>query len=74
MLVLSRKVDEVIYIGDDIKVIVTEIRGNKCRIGIEAPSHLIIDRGEVRLRKQQTTDDMLKIKGVDEVFRTTSSG
>ncbi len=48
MLVLSRKVDEDILIGDDIWVRVVEIRGDKVRLGIEAPKEMRVDRSEVR--------------------------
>lgn len=47
MLVLSRKVDECIRIGDDIKIMVVSIQGDKVRIGIEAPKHVSIHREEV---------------------------
>lgn len=47
MLVLSRHRDEEIMIGDDIKVVVVEIRGDKVRLGIEAPSRVPVHRREV---------------------------
>jgi carbon storage regulator len=47
MLVLSRKVGEKIRIGDDITVIVVELRGDKVRLGIEAPKEVPIHRDEV---------------------------
>lgn len=47
MLVLSRKKGEAIYIGDDIKVVLVEIRGEKARIGIEAPEGVIVHREEI---------------------------
>lgn len=47
MLVLTRKKTERIRIGDDIFVTVTEIRGDKVRIGIDAPSDLKILREEL---------------------------
>lgn len=50
MLVLSRHIDEEIYItvGDElIKVQVVDIRGDKVRLGIEAASHISIHRREV---------------------------
>lgn len=47
MLVLSRKKDEKIIIGDQIKVMVIEIRGDKVRLGIDAPKEVAVHREEV---------------------------
>ena len=47
MLVLSRHRDGQIIIGDDIVVTVVEIRGEKVRLGIEAPRSLPVHRQEV---------------------------
>lgn len=48
MLVLSRKMDETIIIGDGLVVItVVEIRGDKVRLGIEAPRELSVHRSEI---------------------------
>ena len=47
MLVLTRKLNEEILIGDDIKVTLIRVRGNTVRIGIEAPRDVRIVRGEL---------------------------
>jgi carbon storage regulator len=47
MLVLSRKKNESIIINDDITVTVIEIRGDKVRLGIEAPKDVTVHRREV---------------------------
>ncbi len=47
MLVLSRKKDQKIMIGDDTVITITEIRGDKVRLGIEAPREVAIHRQEV---------------------------
>ena len=47
MLVLSRKRDESIMIGDEIEVIVVDIRGDRVRLGIIAPKSVPVDRREV---------------------------
>ena len=47
MLVVSRKVNETIMIGDTVKVVVVNIRGGKVRIGIDAPISTSVHREEV---------------------------
>ena len=47
MLVLSRKKNESIVINDDISIVVVEIRGDKVRLGIEAPREVPVHRREV---------------------------
>lgn len=47
MLVLSRKTDERIMIGDDIVLTIVDIRGDKVRLGIEAPREVPVHRQEV---------------------------
>jgi carbon storage regulator len=47
MLVLSRKKDEKIIIGDNITLMVIEIRGDKVRLGIDAPKDVSVHREEV---------------------------
>ena len=47
MLVLSRQRDESIIIGDDIVVTIVDIRGDKVRLGINAPSEIPVHRREI---------------------------
>lgn len=47
MLVLSRRKDERIIIGDDVEIMVVEIRGDKVRLGINAPKEMPVHRREV---------------------------
>lgn len=47
MLVVSRKKNESIVINNDITVVVVEIRGDKVRLGIEAPQEVPVHRREV---------------------------
>lgn len=47
MLVLSRQRDQQIVIGDEIVVTVIEIRGDKVRLGIQAPPHITVHRREI---------------------------
>lgn len=47
MLVLSRKKDESIFIGDEIVLTVIDIRGDKVRIGVDAPQNVPVHRREI---------------------------
>ncbi len=47
MLVLSRKVDEILRIGEDIEITVVSISGDTVRLGIQAPKNVKILRAEV---------------------------
>ena len=47
MLVLSRKKNEAVRIGDDIAIVIVEIRGDKVRLGIEAPNEVPVHLQEV---------------------------
>jgi carbon storage regulator len=53
MLVLSRKKNEQIMIGEEIVITIVDVRADKVRIGIEAPSHIPVHRQEVYLALQQ---------------------
>ena len=47
MLVLSRQKDESIIIGDDIEVTIVDVRGDKVRLGINAPRSISVHRKEI---------------------------
>lgn len=50
MLILTRRVDERIFIGEDITVCVLDIEGNRVRLGLEAPKEVAILREEIHQR------------------------
>ena len=60
MLVLSREKDESIMIGDDVEITIVDVRGNKVRLGINAPREVSVHRKEIYLaiqkEKQAGTD------------------
>lgn len=47
MLVLSRRKNESIVLGDDIRIMVLDIKGDKVRLGIDAPKDVSVHREEV---------------------------
>ena len=53
MLVLSRRKDEVIQIGDDIRIMIVRIGPNSVRVGIEAPRELNVVREELVIDKEK---------------------
>lgn len=59
MLVLSRKKNESIVINNDITIVVVEIRGDKVRLGVEAPKEVPVHRREVfeAIRRSEAAGD-----------------
>lgn len=54
MLVLTRRINESIVINEDISVLVVEVRGDRVRLGIEAPKDVTVHRKEVYDAIQET--------------------
>lgn len=48
MLVLTRKAGETIWIGEDVEIIISEVKGEQVKIAINAPRSIEIIRGELR--------------------------
>ncbi len=77
MLVLSRQRDESIMIGDNVQITVVDIRGDKVRLGIEAPAEISVHRKEVfdaiqrenRKAAGLTTDDVAPENPAPRVVR-----
>ncbi len=55
MLVLTRKVNETIFIGEDIRIMLLAIKGNQVRIGIACPDAIPVMRGELGPRIKKST-------------------
>jgi len=58
MLVLTRRINESIVINDDVSVLVVEVRGDRVRLGIEAPKDVTVHRKEVYdiIRESDTSE------------------
>ena len=58
MLILTRRTNETLMIGDDIKITVLNVKGNQVRIGIEAPNDVAVHREEIyrRIQHEKTSD------------------
>ena len=57
MLIFKRKRGQAIIIGDDIKIIILEIEGNKIKIGIKAPVEITVHRDEVYDKIQKEKEE-----------------
>ena len=67
MLVLTRRLNQSIKIGDDIEVTVIEVRGDQVRLGVSAPRDVSVHRKEVYLQIQSEAD------GTSEAVRRTNA-
>ena len=65
MLVLSRHRDESIIIGDDVIITIVDIRGDKVRLGIDAPQDIPVHRREVYEAIQRENQKAAKLKPSD---------
>lgn len=76
MLVLSRKKNESIVINDDITIVVVEIRGDKVRLGVEAPKEVPVHRREVfeAIRRGEANKDKDRPKDAAAPPAKPSSG
>ena len=57
MLILTRRVNETLMIGDDVSITVLEIRGNQVRLGVKAPKSISVHREEVYQKINSSSSD-----------------
>lgn len=61
MLILSRRIGEVLVISDDIKITVLGIKGHQVRLGIDAPKNISVHREEIYNKiKQEKNNNLLE--------------
>ncbi len=74
MLVLSRQRDETIMIGDDIEITVVDIRGDKVRLGINAPRQVQVHRKEVyeAIKRENAEASRVQLDDLSGLGRTLS--
>lgn len=60
MLVLARRINESIMIGDEIEIVVVEIKGDQIRLGIRAPRSVSVHRAEVYKEIQEQNKEAAK--------------
>ena len=59
MLILTRRIGEVLIIGEDVQLTVLGVRGHQVRIGVDAPKHVGVHRKEVyeRIKDKKLDED-----------------
>ena len=77
MLVLSRQLNEAIMIGDEIELVIVDIRGDRVRLGINAPKAIPVHRKEIYLaikeeniRAAQAAADAAALDSLQDLFGT----
>lgn len=65
MLVLTRKVHQSIVIGDDVEVVVLEVRGEQVRLGIRAPKNVSVHRKEIYEQIQDENKSASEVRPED---------
>lgn len=72
MLVLSRKKNESIIIGDNIEIVIVDVKGEQVKIGIKAPKEVTVHRAEVyeEIQKEnQIAASIKKTTGLGDLFK-----
>lgn len=67
MLILTRRVGESVYIGDDIRLTVLGVRDSQVRIGIDAPKEIPVHREEIyyRIKHEQEAKNQMQGESID---------
>jgi len=74
MLVLTRRLGESIWINDDIRIVIQNIRGNQVRIGIAAPKEVTVHREEIYQKihqeNREAVNSTAEMKPVRELYQS----
>ncbi|GGE36216.1 carbon storage regulator [Pullulanibacillus camelliae] len=68
MLILKRKPNEAITIGDDIEIHILSVDGDQVKVGIEAPKQVEIHRKEIYLSIQEANNEAASVDVLDETL------
>ena len=71
MLILSRKIDQKIRIGDDIILTIIDVKGDQVKIGVEAPSDVKVYRQEVfsAIQSENTAANNISVDTLNKIFK-----
>lgn len=61
MLILTRRIGEVLMVGDDVTITVLGVQGNQVRVGINAPKDIAVHREEIYLRIHKERCEMSEV-------------
>ena len=76
MLVLSRQKNEAIMIGDNIEIVVVDIRGDRVRLGISAPQHITVHRKEIyeAIKRENIEASRAELTDLEKLGRILGEG
>ena len=71
MLILSRKIEQKIRIGDDIILTIIDVKGDQVKIGVEAPSDVKVYRQEVfsAIQSENTAANNISVDALNKIFK-----
>lgn len=73
MLVLTRMVNETIMIGDQIEIVIVDVKGGRVKIGVRAPNEVPVHRKEIYIQIKQENHDarspaLERLEGIARLF------
>ncbi|MCR5079751.1 MAG: carbon storage regulator CsrA [Treponema sp.] len=71
MLILSRKIDQKIRIGDDITLTIIDVKGDQVKIGVEAPGNVKVYRQEVfdAIQSENKAANQISVESLKNLFK-----